>query len=316
MDMMIPDAANVPAYASNPELARKSNEDAAAGISTGFPARLKMSGKQFVLVDGNGDEKLFPLDKLIAGPDGNAYLPALFLRAKKSLNKAWYAGAYDPNSEGVAPDCFSLDGEHPDATSTGKQSDVCAACPQNAWGSGTDQNGNATKGKACSDTKILAAFLPGFGIHQVNVRAASLKNFGLYVKQLSGAGIALGVVKSFISFDPTQTYPVMIFRYGGFIGEALLPKLAELSESQETLDIIFPKSTAVVAPAEAVTSAMDPALPQAEAELIMHDSDLGLGNIKPATTAATPVKATPVKATPVTAPTGPTDEELRAQLGL
>jgi hypothetical protein len=164
-ELMNIDAANVPAYIKDAAAAAAANEAAAAGISTGFPPRVKLSSTNFVLVDGNGEEVPYPPAKLVPGPDDNVYLPVVALKAKKELSKTWYAGSYNKGADGVGPDCFSNDSERPDPSVPNPQSETCAMCPNNAWGSGTDQDGNATKGKACSDTKHLAVLVPGFGVH-------------------------------------------------------------------------------------------------------------------------------------------------------
>ena len=244
-DLMIPDKSSIPSYILDPTLAKQANDEAAAGISTGMPPRLKLSGKQFTLVDSGGEETPFPAGKMVIGPDENAYLPMVVLRARKPLQKTWYATAFNPGEEGKSPDCFSTDGERPDPTSLAVQSDLCATCPHNQFGSGTDQNGNATKGKACADSKLLAIFIPGSRktetdpkVYQFKIPPASLKNFGLYVKQLSAAGIPLGTAQTLVGFDLTQTFPVVIFKFGGFLPEASLPKLAEMAALPETEDII------------------------------------------------------------------------------
>jgi len=244
-DLLIPDRTSIPSYILDPTLAKQANDEAAAGISTGMPPRLKLSGKQFTLVDSGGEETPFPAGKMVIGPDENAYLPMVVLRARKPLQKTWYATAFNPGEEGKSPDCFSTDGERPDPTSLAVQSDLCATCPHNQFGSGTDQNGNATKGKACADSKLLAIFIPGSRktetdpkVYQFKIPPASLKNFGLYVKQLSAAGIPLGTAQTLVGFDLTQTFPVVIFKFGGFLPEASLPKLAEMAALPETEDII------------------------------------------------------------------------------
>jgi len=255
-DLMIPSMAEVPSYILDATLARQANDDAAAGISTGMPPRLKLSGKQFTLVDANGDEAAFPAGKMVIGPDDNAYLPMVILRAKKPLQKTWYATAFNPGEEGKSPDCFSTDSLRPDPSSPSPQSELCANCPHNAFGSGTDQNGNATKGKACSDTKTLAVFIPGSRKTETDPKAymfkippASLKNFGMYVKQLSAAGIPLGTAKTLVAFDLAQTFPVVVFKFGGFLPQDTLPKLAEIAALPEVEDIIAGMSSAPALPA-------------------------------------------------------------------
>ena len=244
-DLLIPDRTTIPSYILDPTLAKQANDEAAAGISTGMPPRVKLSMKQFKLVDAAGEETLFPPSKMIIGPDENSYLPVVVLRAKKPLQKAWYATAYNPNEDGKQPDCFSTDSERPDPTSLAMQSDLCATCPHNQFGSAVDQSGNAMKGKACADSKILAVFVPGSRkvetdpkVYQFKLPPASLKNFGMYVKQLSSAGIPLGTAQTLVGFDQTKDNPVLIFKFGGFLPEASLPKLAEMAALPETEDII------------------------------------------------------------------------------
>lgn len=236
-ELMIPDKSEVPAYILNAAAARAANEEAAAGISTGFPPRVKLSGKQFTLVDGNGEETPFPPNKMVQGPEG-FYMPIVVLRAKKALDKTWYAVAFNPADEGRGPDCVSNDGERPDPTSLAPQSETCASCAMNAYGSGHDQAGNPTKGKACADTKVLAVFVPGCGPHSFKIPPASLKNWGLYVKQLTGAGIPVGNVKTLVGFDLLATFPILIFRFGGFLPEASMAKITEMAQSIEVEDII------------------------------------------------------------------------------
>jgi len=257
-DLMIPSMAEVPSYILDATLARQANDDAAAGISTGMPPRLKLSGKQFTLVDANGDETAFPAGKMVIGPDDNAYLPMVILRAIKPLQKAWYVGAYNAE-EGKSPDCFSTDSVRPDPSSPAPQSELCANCPQNAFGSGTDQAGNATKGKACKDTKTLAIFIPGSRkvetdpkAYMFKIPADSLKNFAMYVKSLSAAGIPLGTAKTLVTFDQTVTHPKVIFKFGGFLPQDTLPKLAEIAALPEVEDIIAGMSSAPALPAPPV----------------------------------------------------------------
>jgi len=267
LDLMIPDRTTIPSYILNPALAKQANDEAAAGISTGMPPRVKLSMKQFKLVDAAGEETLFPPSKMIIGPDENSYLPVVVLRAKKPLQKAWYATAYNPNEDGKQPDCFSTDSERPDPTSLAVQSDLCATCPHNQFGSAVDQSGNAMKGKACADSKILAVFVPGSRkvetdpkVYQFKLPPASLKNFGMYVKQLSSAGIPLGTAQTLVGFDMTKENPVLIFKFGGFLPEASLPKLAEMAALPETEDIIggFNAPALPAPPAAAKLQAPDP----------------------------------------------------------
>jgi len=328
-ELMNIDPAQVPAYIKDAATAKAANEAALAGISTGFPPRVKLSGKQFSLVDGNGEERAFPPAKLVSGPDDNVYLPIVMLRAKKALSKTWYAQAYNPDADGIGPDCFSNDSERPDPTATSPQSDTCALCPNNAWGSGTDRDGNATKGKACADSKHLGVLVPGFGVHAFKLPPGSLKNFGLYLKQLTGNSIPFDKVKTLVGFDLKESYPVLVFRFGGYIDKKLIPtieKLAVSPEADEAIGGISSSAPALDASAQAASAAKvtndKAASAQAAAKEVkaasdkaatatlaepVDDLDLGLG------LGTVPVQeATPVQA----AAAAPTDEELMAELSL
>lgn len=59
--------------------------------------------------------------------------------------RTYYAGDYDADEVQV-PDCYALDSEEPHPEAHNKQSDVCAACPKNKWGTG-----KRGRGKACRE---------------------------------------------------------------------------------------------------------------------------------------------------------------------
>lgn len=312
-EIMIPDAAELPAHIINTELARQANEAAAAGISTGFPARIKMSGKQFVLVDGNGDEKPIPMGKLFKGPDDNLYLKTVVLAAKPEIQKRWYATKFDPSKEGQAPDCFSNDGVKPDASIPTPQCDNCAQCPFNAFGSSV-VDGKATGGKACSDNKILAVFVPPLvkgeaspGVHELKIAPASLKNWGLYVKALTNKGIPVGNVFTLVRFVDEQTFPVLTFQYGGAIPEGSLNQLAALSQEPETLEIVQQRITYSVKGGQIPVPETKPSAKSAAKKEEEPADDLGLGAAL-ATQVASEKEPTP--------PVEISDAELAAELGL
>jgi hypothetical protein len=307
--LIIPD--EIPAYIANPEAAKEINADAAAGISTGAPPRIKLAAKQFVLVDGNGDETPILAGDMVVAPDKNQYMGVIALGAKKEIQKAFYLEAYNPNEEGKEPDCFSNDGVTPDPSATAKQCESCAACPKNQWGSGTDQSGNATKGKACSDSKVIAVHVPGHGIHKLKMPPASLKNWGLFVKELSSKNIPVTHIKLLIGFDPSSEFSVLIFRYGGFLDEKAIGKVKELQQSDECKDVLEDRVTAAL-PAPPVTAAQDgkpekPEKPQNIEEPAQTTvDDLGLG-------ADT---ATQASEEPVDSGAEVSNEDLMAELGL
>jgi hypothetical protein len=318
-DLMIPEKGSIPAYLLNPEHAREANAEAMAGITSGAPPRVKLAGKQFTLVDGGGVETPYPPAKLVAGADGNLYLPIIVLRAILPLQRAWYKDPYNPHGDAKAPDCFSQDSVRPDSGATSPQNDLCAGCKQDAWGSGHNQDGSASDGKDCSESKVIAAVVKGHGVHQFKIPPKSLKPFKTYVKQLSVAGMPLGSVWTYVGFDLAATYPILTFKFGDFVAEKTIETLAALSNSFEVLEIVELKTYTSKAqkalPAPAPVSAPAPAPAPVSAD------DLGLDTpAPPKATRGRPAKVAPAEAAAPVEQAVPassaTDEEIRAELGL
>ena len=327
-EIMIPESSSIPAYilAMSKGGAAAENEAAMQGLSAGVPPRIKMNGKDFALVDAGGEEKPYPKASLQAMNDGNLYLPMVILKAKPTISKQWYLEAYNPNAiEFKMPDCMSSDGVRSDVGVLDPQSESCATCPQNAFGSGRDQQGNPTKGKACTDNKIMAVLIPKHGIFQLAIKPASLKNFAAYVKKLSASGIPITAVFTYVSFDPAESYPVLIFQFGGFLPESHLPALAEKAESAEVKEIIGVPSAAKAAlptPAPAPTpTAPAPDLgadlgsTQPPAEKPKGTRGRPKGGITPVVVPEEELDP-PAPEEQAATPEGPSDDDLAAALGL
>ena len=76
----------------------------------------------------------------------------VIVRAAPKVSRIFYAGAYDAEKV-VRPDCWSNDGEKPDASIKEPQNATCMGCLQNEAGSG---NGNS---RACRFQQRLAVVL-------------------------------------------------------------------------------------------------------------------------------------------------------------
>ena len=347
-DLMIPEG-NIPAHilALGTAAVAADNEAALAGVSTGMPPRIKLNGTKFALVDADGTEKPFPASKLIIGPDENQYMPVVVLKAKPNLTKSFYLKKYSKDEEGASPDCWSDDGVRPAPGVLAPLADACASCPKNAFGTGTDADGNPTKGKACVDTKILAVYVPNFGVFSLRIPPASLKNFGGFVKKLTSSNIPLTAITMLLGFDPAASFPVLIFQFGGFVKEGALAKLQAMATTPEVKEIVgdgtAPK--AIAAPAHAPKPASEetidvPAGPTEE-EIKAAEAEKKKAEAAAKRKAAAEkkkaeeeaAKAAAAKAADldlglddgidepapqeeVSAPTGPSDDELAAELGL
>ena len=306
---------DIPSFALAINEAKTLNADALQGISTGFPPSIRIKRNGFRIVDGNGDEiNLKPNDLA-----GGEYLDIVILAAKPGLNKVYYEAAYDPNQvEPSAPDCFSLDGVAPDKSVNKPVNPTCGTCPMNAFGSGRNAAGQPTKGKACADSKILAVFRKG-SVYSFKIPPASLKNFGLYVKNLTNRGVPLGNVITYVGFDEDADYSVLQFRVGAFIPESAKEALLAVSKSQEVADIVKPLEYRALPPpkTDAVVDAKAAAVPQATAVQTLAAPEKAAEPV-PSRRGRPKANATPEQAAPPATPSAAvmSDDEITKALGL
>lgn len=225
---IIPADIRVPAHVAQrvgtpSALAQSMTGGIAGGVA--YP-RISIKGGRFRIVEGDTETVLdsTTLDVIIVG-------------ANPRLSKTWYAKAWSKDAEPTAPDCFSLDGVRPDPEATDPQNDLCASCPQNAWGSKVTPTGQEIK--ACSDQKrlaIVAADDPTGPIYLLQVTPAALKGLNQYQKELSVRGIPAEIVKTRISFDTDASFPKLKFGFGGFLqadDQAEVDKLFGTDEVKE-----------------------------------------------------------------------------------
>lgn len=133
-------SANVPAFARNNELSDTAK--ALTGGSTNNTKRISIKGGVFRLLAGG---------KEVASIE-DRHLDVVIVKAAPKVSRVFYAGAYDPEKI-AGPDCWSNDGETPDASIKAPQHSACHNCPQNIAGSG---QGNS---RACRFQQRLAVVL-------------------------------------------------------------------------------------------------------------------------------------------------------------
>ena len=240
--------------AANPELAAI-NQEAMAGASTPMPPSIVADKGRFIKkVDGVEETLSFPDTDVYqqAGVVGQPVpqLQCVVMRAKAGKEKAWYATKYTPGQEAQSPDCWSDDGVKPAADSRLKQCESCAACAQNAFGSGTNQDGTPGKGKACADRKVLAVFANS-SVFRFAVPPASLGNWDGYVRQLNTHGIPLSAVITVVGFEKGDTSYKLTFEFGGMLAEEQAKALVGKLSAPEVMEIVNPRGQqALTAPAE------------------------------------------------------------------
>ena len=200
------------------------------GLSSGggesFP-RISIKGARFRIIDGDTETVL-----------DSTSLEVVIVGANPRLSKTWYAKQWTPDAEPSAPECFSLDGIGPDPQATNPQNDLCASCPQNAWGSKVTPQGQQIK--ACADQKrlaVVAADDANGPIYLLQVTPAALKGLNQYQKELSVRGIPPEIVKTKVSFDTDASFPKLKFSFGGFLDEETQGVVDELFGSDKVKDI-------------------------------------------------------------------------------
>lgn len=132
---------NVPSFARNNELSDTAKALTGGGVGTSTK-RISIKGGVFRLLAGG---------KEIASID-ERFLDVIIVRAAPKVSRIFYAKSYDGDNI-TGPDCWSNDGERPEASAENKQATTCMSCPQNIAGSG---QGNS---RACRYQQRLAVVL-------------------------------------------------------------------------------------------------------------------------------------------------------------
>jgi hypothetical protein len=132
---------NAPSFARNHELSETAKALTGGGVGTSSK-RISIKGGVFRLLAGG---------KEIASID-ERFLDVIIVKAAPKVSRIFYAKSYDGDNI-TGPDCWSNDGERPEASAENKQSTTCMTCPQNIAGSG---QGNS---RACRYQQRLAVVL-------------------------------------------------------------------------------------------------------------------------------------------------------------
>jgi len=151
-------SANVPAFARNNELSDTAK--ALTGGSVSNTKRISIKGGVFRLVAGG---------KEVAAID-DRHLEVIIVRAAPKVSRIFYNASYDADNI-TGPDCWSNDGERPDASAHNRQAETCMTCPKNIAGSGQNNS------HACRYQQRLAVVLannPSGDVMQLTLPATSV----------------------------------------------------------------------------------------------------------------------------------------------
>lgn len=176
-------------------------------------------------------------------------LNTIIVNASPKVGRIFYAKAWTPDSEPSAPDCFSNDGEAPDAQAANPQASRCDSCQQNIKGSGM---GNS---KACRYSRRLALVLEeDFGtalegkVYQMNLASKSLfgdtnvdnaHTFENYTKYLANNGKSLDYVVTQIGFNEENDNASVLFTPTRFIRKEEFDVTSKLTTKPEVQKLVI-----------------------------------------------------------------------------
>jgi hypothetical protein len=199
---------NLPAHLQNVKLDDFTKSFANSG---GSMKRITLRGRVFRLVDGG---------KEIA-KNTDPSMDVVIVNGSRTVQKSYYAAEYNPDETSV-PDCWSSDGERPDADADDPQHSHCKECPQAIKGS-------AGAGRAaCRYSMRLAVVLSkniGGDIYQLILPQKSLFGQGdvdhmpflQYAKYVAQSGYNLNMLSTRLTFDTDSDFPKLVFNRSEFL---------------------------------------------------------------------------------------------------
>lgn len=166
----------------------------------------------------------------------------VIVAAAQKISRIFYAGTY---KKGVvsAPDCWSADGETPDAKAKAPQSKSCASCPQNIKGSGQGDS------RACRFQQRLAVVLEndiGGDVYQLALPSTSIFGAGengkwplqTYAKMIASKGAPITSVVTEMRFDTNSSTPKLTFKPVRFLETSEFNTALEQGKSPSAVSAI------------------------------------------------------------------------------
>lgn len=194
----------LPAFARTGELSDVAKALAGGGGNGG--KRISIKGGVFRLMV-NGKE-VTAIDE--------RYLDVVIVKAAPKVARTFFLEQYDSDKP-AAPDCWSNDGDTPDAKSRNPQAKTCASCPQNIAGSGNGQS------RACRYQQRLAVVLANDvdgEVMQLALPATSIfgkeegenRPLQAYARWLVAQSVDPSMVVTRMKFDTKSESPKLFFK--------------------------------------------------------------------------------------------------------
>lgn len=185
-------------------------------------------------------------------------LNVVIVAAAEKVSRTFYEGTY---KKGVtsAPNCWSANGDFPDASVKEPQAKSCASCPQNIKGSGQGET------RACRFSQRLAVVLDndiGGDVYQLTLPSTSIFGEGesgkwplqTYAKMIGSRGVPITAVVTEMRFDTNSSTPKVVFKPSRFLEANEIQMAIEQGKS----DVAKKAITMTVAQADGVQKLESP----------------------------------------------------------
>lgn len=177
------------------------------------------------------------LSYVIQGEDENDEDQAKEIRAvvvfTHRANGYWPEKFGSGDSQNAPPYCSSMDGKTGLITDTGEVRS-CETCPFNEYGSGIDQQGNASRGKACKNMRRLYLMMDGDpNLYLLTVPPTSIKDVNRQMAKIIAGGTPyVGLVVS-LTLEKTKNasgvaYSKVVIKKAGKLPPAVMAQAMAL----------------------------------------------------------------------------------------
>jgi hypothetical protein len=218
---------NLPEHLRNVKLDDFTKSFTASGGST---KRITLRGRVFRLIDGG---------KEIA-KNTDPHMDVVIVNGSKTVQKTFYESDYNAEETSI-PDCWSSDGERPDADVPNPQGQNCKECKQAIKGAGGA--GRA----ACRYSWRLGVVLRnnvGGDIFQLILPQKSIFGQGdvehmpflQYAKYVAQSGYNLNMLTSRLSFDTDSDFPKLVFSHAEFLDKETYMTCVQQGETQTAIN--------------------------------------------------------------------------------
>jgi hypothetical protein len=251
--------AQLPAFARSGELSDIAKALAGGGGSGGGK-RISIKGGVF---------RLMSAGKEVAAID-ERFLDVVIVKAAPKVSRIFYAAKYDGETA-AQPDCWSPDGDKPDAKSVNKQSETCESCPQNIAGSGNGQS------RACRYQQRLAVVLANNiegDVMQLALPATSIfgkedgenRPLQAYARWLVAQSVDPSMVVTRMKFDTKAEAPKLHFKAMRWLTDDEFTEAGTQGKTEDATKAVTMSVGAVdnAKPADALKGAAPKAKPVAE----------------------------------------------------